>query len=752
MTRLIYIKNIVAAIFLLGIMQACNNNDLLSEKVNNGVVSGQLMESRGADGNSEVSYFSGYFTAVAFDTEGALTMVRENIKVEQNGKFSLTIGSSAKRCYFIANAPKEVIPSFGVTEAAFKNVVMTGRLDNTLDPVMLGVIDMDSYHWEPIVMERCVARVDLNIQVSGVSVNRITVKGVADRSFLFAHEMETPEGLQLTNCVLDLTDGALTDSKDRLMYLYEQQTGTPEVVMEVTVDGRMMELKEKLPEKIKRNSLYTLKVYGNGAKLNMQISENDWENGQNNESSVITLAKVNVEGSQLDGARVNEKGDTVFIPYNDKAISLAINTEEGMTVRTEGSLDFAEVSVVQNAARNHASLEKLTMVNITSSLKRIGVPLQYSYLESIDSNGVMKGRIVLVFEPNPVKMNGILSFSNGTSYDFGGYRDGEYARLFVPEGMKAELEFEDGEDSWAILKKAEDGSGALRVLGGWKPNDPTANGRKQAVKLKISNIDGSDMETYTISRLNYGLPVTYVAGNWWCKYNLRGTANDFQDQILSSADPVKEGNLLNYFVTCTQEELMAVMGDQYQGGNLEGLPLTLSEGKFEYAGFNSNVSVNINTQGKQMAPSGYEIPSQNDFRRLVNSNNVKLGYDPAVYNNNLSGDDSFRLNYNHGNRSVSIDDVVYGKVGFYDFCEEAFASDNNRHVVLFGWGHQWESGTGKIGADDFIFAVNNGTTTAWMMEGWFDDMRGNWFKTLIQNNVKTRTIRCKKSPVEYIYQ
>ncbi|MCZ8373719.1 hypothetical protein O6P32_13540, partial [Phocaeicola sp. KGMB11183] len=250
----------------------------------------------------------------------------------------------------------------------------------------------------------------------------------------------------------------------------------------------------------------------------------------------------------------------------------------------------------------------------------------------------------------------------------------------------------------------------------------------------------------------FGLPVVYVAGNWWCKYNLKGTANDFNDQILASADPVKEGSLLDYLKDCSLEELKAVMGDQYQGGNLEGLPLTLSDGKFEYSGFKSSVSVNINTQGKEMAPPGYEIPSQNDFRRLVNSNDAKLGYDPAVYNNNLNGDDSFRLNYNHGNRSVSIDDVTYGKVGFYDFCEEASASDNSKHVVLFGWGHQWEAGTGKISSDDFIFAVNNGTSTAWMMEGWFVDMRGNWFKTVTQNNVKSRTIRCKKSPVEYIYQ
>lgn len=751
MYKLFDIKKGIAALLMVGMLAACSNNDFTTEKKTDEVISCQLLESRASEEGGDTSYFSGKVTAVAFDANGIMVMVRENIQVGQNGKFSVVISTKAKKCYFIANAPKDVVPNLGVTETAFQDMVMTGQLDNTLDPVMLGSIDMDSYHWEPIVMERCVARVDLKMQVSGVSINRITMKGAADRSFLFPHETGTPDGLQLTNFVLDFTDAALIDSKSRLMYLHEQHSGTPEVVMEVTVDGRMMELKEKLPEKIKRNSLYTLNVYGSGANLNMQIVENNWVNGQESESSAIALAKVNVENSQLNGARVNEKCDTVFIPYNDKVISLAINTEAGMMIRPVGTLDFAEVSVVHDATSRTISLDKLTMVNVTSRLKRIGIPQQSSYLESLDSNGVMKGRIVLVFESNPVQMTGILSFVQDTSYDFDRYIDGEYARLILPKGMKAELEFGAEEDQWAILKETKAGSDTLRLLGGWKPNDPKADGRKQVVTLKLSNEDGSDMETYMISRLNYGLPVVEVAGNWWCKYNLKGTANDFNDQILTSADPVKEGSLLDYLKDCSLEELKVVMGDQYQGGNLEGLPLTLSDGKFEYSGFKSSVSVNINTQGKQMVPPGYEMPSQNDFRRLVNSNDTKLGYDPAVYNNNMSGDDSFRLNYNHGNRSVSIDDVVYGKVGFYDFCEEAFANDNNKHVVLFGWGHQWESGTGKIGTDDFIFAVNNGTSTAWMMEGWFDDMRGNWFKTSTQNNVKTRTIRCKKSPVEYIY-
>lgn len=733
-------------------MQSCNNNELLPVEVNNGVISGQLMESRVSDEDGEVSYFSGYFTAVAFDADGALVMVRENIKVEQSGKFSLTIGNGAKKCYFIANAPEEVIPDFGVTESDFKEIIMTGVLNTDLDPVMLGEIDLDTYHWEPIVMERCVARIDLDMQVSGVSVSRITLKGVADRSFLFPHDTVSPEGMEFTDFVMTFDNGGLTESKSRLMYLHEQNSGTPVVVMEAVVDGKMMELKESLPKNIKRNSLYTLKVYGNGAKLNLELHESGWQSGQNTGSSAVTLAKVNIENSLLDGAKVNEKGDTVFIPFTDKNITLAVNTEEGMTVRSIGNLDLANVTVGQNISRGDFSIEKQTMVSIESQMKRIGLPKQYSYLESVDSNGVIRGRIVLVFESNPVKMTGLLSFLEDTSFAFDCYKDGEFARLIVPEGMKAELEFATGEDTWAILKDAEDGTGALRLLGGWRPNDSSANGRIQEVTLKISNTDGSEAEFYTISRKNYGLPVVNIAGNWWCKYNLRGTANDYEDQILASNDPVPVGNsLLEYLKSCSDEELMAVMGDQYQGGNMEGLQLSLSEGKFFYQGFSESISVNINTLAKTMVPEGYEMPTGNDFRRLVASNDYKLLYESMVYNNNLSGDDAFRLRYYHGNRSITFQETSYGKIGFYDFCQDTFENDNSRHLVIFGWGHQWEPAPGSISNDDIIFATNSGNSTSWMMEGWFVEEKGNWFKSINQNNVKTRTIRCKKSPVEYIY-
>ena len=52
-----------------------------------------------------------------------------------------------------------------------------------------------------------------------------------------------------------------------------------------------------------------------------------------------------------------------------------------------------------------------------------------------------------------------------------------------------------------------------------------------------------------------------------------------------------------------------------------------------------------------------------------------------------------------------------------------------------------------------LFATYGHTSNTWLMEGYpQNDGRGNWFKYAGNNASKTRTIRCIKTPVEYIYE
>ena len=724
---------------LLLVLAACSNEDTVITK-SGGKLSRVSMDFPASYNVDNIKYF--YFENGELGSSGSVQPTGTDLKLPLEGTGTL---------YVIANEGNKT-SSFvgsGMTEEAWQDATID--LDESQKPLnfIIGKVAVkDDVAEYSAVMKRGVARFDVTYAFPGTEVRSLTLKGMAGKSYLIEKvPFSVPSDVE--NIDLKVEGEAITgEDQTGVIYAYEQIN--PEATVEIEMsDGKVHSA--KLPEQILRNKVYTLQIGRDGSLHSITVDEWTKEEDEilapDRESFITVNEKLSVLN---DRATILPDARGVSVSYLSGTFDLALNCGEELEY-VDGGNGAIEVTPVNPEA---SSLAERNVFRIAKKLLAPNAPQQEAKLQFRRkgfSEVYDEDCLTVVLEKNDDTLEGMLDFNNETyGYDFGRYIDGTLGTYTVGEGKTMALEVSES-NPWIRLVRSEENRNSYIIQAGWKPNDPEADGREQSAKLIITDRNGNKQE-YTIKRRNFGLPVVYVAGNWWCKYNLKGTANDFNDQILASADPVKEGSLLDYLKDCSLEELKAVMGDQYQGGNLEGLPLTLSDGKFEYSGFKSSVSVNINTQGKEMAPPGYEIPSQNDFRRLVNSNDAKLGYDPAVYNNNLSGDDSFRLNYNHGNRSVSIDDVAYGKVGFYDFCEEASASDNSKHVVLFGWGHQWEAGTGKISSDDFIFAVNNGTSTVWMMEGWFVDMRGNWFKTLVQNNVKSRTIRCKKSPVEYIYQ
>ena len=724
---------------LLLVLAACSNEDTVITK-SGGKLSRVSMDFPASYNVDNIKYF--YFENGELGSSGSVQPTGTDLKLPLEGTGTL---------YVIANEGNKT-SSFvgsGMTEEAWQDATID--LDESQKPLnfIIGKVAVEDNVAEySAVMKRGVARFDVTYAFPGTKVRSLTLKGMAGKSYLIEKvPFSVPSDVE--NIDLKVEGEAITgEDQTGVIYAYEQIN--PEATVEIEMaDGKVHSA--KLPEQILRNKVYTLQIGRDGSLHSITVDEWTKEEDEilapDRESFITVNEKLSVLN---DRATILPDARGVSVSYLSGTFDLALNCGEELEY-VDGGNGVIEVTPVNPEA---SSLAERNVFRIAKKLLAPNAPQQEAKLQFRRkgfSEVYDEDCLTVVLEKNDDTLEGMLDFNNETyGYDFGRYIDGTLGTYTVGEGKTMALEVSES-NPWIRLVRSEENRNSYIIQAGWKPNDPEADGREQSAKLIITDRNGNKQE-YTIKRRNFGLPVVYVAGNWWCKYNLKGTANDFNDQILASADPVKEGSLLDYLKDCSLEELKAVMGDQYQGGNLEGLPLTLSDGKFEYSGFKSSVSVNINTQGKEMAPPGYEIPSQNDFRRLVNSNDAKLGYDPAVYNNNLNGDDSFRLNYNHGNRSVSIDDVTYGKVGFYDFCEEASASDNSKYVVLFGWGHQWEAGTGKISSDDFIFAVNNGTSTAWMMEGWFVDMRGNWFKTVTQNNVKSRTIRCKKSPVEYIYQ
>lgn len=734
-------KNILlyAVSILLSVLAACSNEDVIINE-HEGKLSRISMDFPSSYNIENVKYL--FFMDGELASIGSVQPAGSELKLPLEGAGNL---------YIVANEDDKINPSVGegMTEELWQNSSID--LDGSGKPLgfMIGKVaienDVADYS---VVMKRGVARFDVTYAFPGTDVKSITLKGMAGKSYLIE---KTPLAIPADADKVDLmVDGEILTGEDQSGILYTYEQINPEATVEVVMgDGTMHSA--KLPEQILRNKVYTLQIGRDGSLHSIEVGEWNREDDELVSPDRDSYITINKDLSVLNGkATVFPDARGISISYLSGTFDIAVNCSEEL-VYVDGGNGLVEVTHINPEGVN---LKERNVFRISKKLFAPNAPqkeLKLQFRRKGLSEVYDEDCLAVVLEKNDDTLEGMLDFNNEDyGYDFERYIDGTLGTYTVGEGKTLSVDVPQS-NPWIRVVQSVENRNEYVIQAGWKPNDPEADGRVQTAKLIVTDRNGNKQE-YTIKRRNFGLPVVYAAGIWWCKYNLRGTANDFEDQILASEDPVRDGSLLDYLKDCSVEELNAVMGDQYQGGNIEGLPLVLSDGKFEYQGFKSGISVNINTQGKQMAPPGYEMPSQNDFRRLVNSNDAKLGYQEAVYNNNLTGEDSFRLIYNHGNRSVSVDEIEYGKVGFYDFCEEAYINDNNRHVVLYGWGHQWEAGTGKIGTDDFIFAVNNGSSTVWMMEGWFVDMRGSWFKTLVQNNVKTRTIRCKKSPVDYIYQ
>lgn len=737
-------KNIAwICILLVSVFCSCNSNDDIQGQLPEGTISIRLMtagmaEGQASDTESAVNEVQGF----RFE-EGVLEEVFDRLRPDSEGICRIQPLQMRGSVYFLVNAGgiigkaglqtgKTTLEEFlnlqaGIDELTASGMVMTGQIE--LDRTLVTAT---------AILRRSVSRIDLLSPFEGVEVNSLKIKQIIPAGYVNEQNgLHSPSGTEATDLVKDFNDKPFGNRKETLFYVCEQGSGPYEVELMVTADGAWHRLRTSLPA-IKRNTIYILKVYGNGADARVEVMTDDWKNGSSSDSEQTLKGLINKAASELsEGVEINGRGDTVFVPYQESDFHLALMAEDSSTsLEINGAVDGVNITH-QTITRG---MQQLAKVNIYSPRKMPGSVQEYIYLDVYEEN-TCTGRIVLVFRPNPIRLTGKIRFDANAVCDFNGYVDGELGILTLPEGKRLKTEIA-GTAPWVKIETDET-TGSYRIIAGWKPNDPDADGRVQEVRLLISDTDGKHPETYTVRRQNWGLPVVNVNGTWWCKYNLRGNVKDFTDQILVKDDPVSEGTtVFDYLKTCADEDLLRIMGDQYQAGNPEGLKLTHEADTFYYEGY-QNAAGNFGTMlPTEMAPDGYQVPDYNNFRFFTWNENSNLGYDPwGVFNNNLGQ----RLNYSVAERTLTVDGTEYGTVGLYDFVYE------NTHWAIFGLGHQWDDKS--ISKMAVLFATYGHASNTWLMEGYpQSDGRGNWFKYANNNAQKTRTIRCVKTPVEYIYE
>lgn len=672
--------------------------------------------------------------------DNVLKEIVSNININDEGVADINLASMNGNLFFLANAGKII------EENNF-------QVDNTMEDDFLSIkSDVDGMNHRGITMtgklsfagegkdnlevaiRHSVARIDLASYSVDAKVNSVKIKDVSLQGYVFEQEGKTEDIFDKDDIIKDFGDTPFSNGKEAIFYLPEQFGNRFQVEVLITANGAWKRLRAELPE-ILRNKIYTLKVYGSGADFAISVDTGDWEYGAGSETSGIYKGIVDIDNSVLsDAVYVNSRRDSVFVDSWDNSFTLAFLSEEGADCRIDGNVDKVEMEFVQSRSLETNS----RMLKVRSMRKMPGVAEQYAYI-NIYKNDVLRDRVVIVFKANPVKLEGLISFDENAICNFARYIDGEIGVLTLPEGKNISLSFADDSPEW--MKLEENGNNRFRLLAGWKPNDPDADGRIQTAHITISDNGDQHSETYIVKRQNWGLPVVKINGTWWCKYNLRGNVKTFSDQILVSNEPTR-GSLADYMSSCSDNEFLAVIGDQYQAGNQDGLNLIHNGEGFVYDNYNTK-SDNFGTLDPTfMAPDGYEIPDYDDFRFFNWGNNSNLAYyNPGVFNNGLGQ----RLNFNVVERTASFLGKEYGPINFYDFEYEG------EHLLLCGLGHQWsETGLAKM---YIIFATYGNSSNTWFIEGSSQSAgAGNWFRYSVNNQNKTRTIRCVKTPVEYIYE
>lgn len=672
---------------------------------------------------------------------GILSESFNSLQIDEKGVCRLDIKQKNGMLYFLANdaniTSRANLTNNVTTLEEFLQLTATADEMTSKSLLMSGHTELDGENTSlSVSLKRAVARIDLESAFQDAEVNSITIRDIALTGLVNeGGEKSVLTNIEKTDLTKDFGEQPFKNKKESLYYLPEQTANGHAVEILMAVNGGWHRLKTTLPP-LKRNTVYTLKVYGNGANLNVEVLTDNWENGDSSESGLTLKGLVDKENSQLsEGVTVNERGDTVFVPSWNSNFQLTLAAESGAQVSVLGEVEGVTVT----PASQSRSLSPVAEFNVSSRQKMPGSKSEYMYLD-VYNDQIQTGRVVLVFTPNPVQMSGLIEFDQNGECNFNRYVDGELASLILPEGKTATLKFAEEEAHW--MKLAPEGGNTYRLLGGWKPNDPKADGREQAGELIITDEDGSHPETYTIRRLNWGLPVVNINGTWWCKYNLRGNVKNFNDQILINSDPAKDSSLADYLTSCSDNEFLHILGDQYQAGNPDGLKLTHNGASFYYKGYKSQTDNFGTLSPTVMAPDGYQIPDFDDYRFFTGSTNFNLGYfNPGAFNNGLGQ----RLNFKVVERNATFQGLQYGPITFYDFEYEG------SHWTICGLGHQWDATS--ISKMMILLATYGNGGSTWMIEGYSNsEGRGNWFKYTGNNAQKTRTIRCVKTPVEYIYE
>ena len=693
----------------------------------------------------EDEYRIGDVTVYRF-SEGLLKEIIRPVSMAEN-EYSISVSAMEGRLYVAANASgigiEDMVSPDVCTEQQFKGIEAASEALVNDGIVMAGVTDIGGNSVN-VKMTRSVARIDVASYERDVQVLGVQIDGLSDTGKVFPQDGGFSASYDSGTVVsADWSESPLEKGTRTLAYVPEQSGNRAEATVTISSGEGTHKLRSVLPSLLKRNTVYTLGIHGTGAQASLTVTEGGWSSSDSEETVPVYGGLVDVDLSVLaSGVRVSDSRDTVYVSHTEKSFTLAIAAHPGATVSVDGTVEGVGI---ESAVHRHTDLEHVATLDVSTGFRLPGSRQERIYVD-VYHEDVLEGRVVLVFEANPVRLGGMLALDADGVCDFGRYVDGDLGTVTVPPDKVLDFEYDEGESRWMKYEEevASSGERTYRIIGGWKPNDPKADGRTQEGRIVISSPDGSEREAYTVRRVNAGLPVVQIGETWWARYNLRGNVKDIGAQIAHEDGPSADSDQFGWLQTLPDDALLGIMGDQYQAGNQDGLPLKHDGTGYYYEGmvqYPGNFGL---VDPATMAPDGYRIPSYDDYAFLVPSDDYNLGGVGSRSYRNRTGE---TITVQISEREVSFLGHDYGTVAFYDF------EYGGNHLVLYGLGHQWNLTTGNVAKMNLLLATWGDEGRTWALEGYASTDRPgqNWLKYAWNNTTKTRLVRCVKTPVEYIY-
>lgn len=683
---------------------------------------------------------------------GLLTKVYKDLQTTDNLEYSLGVNRLSGTLYMLADTEQLIdwnnLQPQSVTEEEW--LQMTASSENGQPhPFWTGKVSLDSLtsgkQTLSVNMKRGVARFDLLVRGTAISVHRLTLKNVRQQGYLFEQNaVSSPKDVTSDDWVCEFAAPLQKDSVG-VAYVYEQKNPELMVSVDVSIAGRSYTLEEYLMEDVKRNTVYTLTVRKELLTEELRLEIEEW----NKEGDIALTPDLNsaihfdVESLVLpEGVSVNAGRDVMTLPASALDFELQIDCDNELEWINDPSLPFVVEPV-------ETTWQDANRFRLRKPLLPPGYPEEEA-LVRFRRKGLQgvydEDSLKIVLLANPIQLEGELVFGKDDYLcDFARYVDNELGRMTLPEGYELLARFQN-EDAWIKVEQVSARSNTYRVVGGWRPNDPKADGREQMATLVVRRIsDGNETESYQIKRRNYGLPVTKMNGVWWCKYNAIGNSRSFDDQILVPQDPAAKAGktVLEYLNTCTSDEYMRLWNrSAYIGDTGIGMEAVAEGGTVKLSGW-KNPSVNMGQlDAKALAPDGYEMPAIEYYDRIFNGGwGMRFDQTNGYYTVQSPWEGRAHVYTLSGSRT----DLFVGDVQLPElFHAEVYNKTNgvkDECVTFYGPGAQW--GSGGVNHNKIVIACYSPENN-----GWFH-APGLRRQSIGKEN--SRIIRFIKSPVEYIY-